>query len=143
MAEVRKGVDWPWRAKFAGTVWPATVVVPDVLRKHRTRVPFTENQQTVGEFGSDSAYEPFGETVHQRAPRGSHDYADVHIGKDRIERCGELACPISDEKPEFGGAIAEVHQQVACLLSGPRPSGFVVAPSRCTYRLPASSTKNA
>jgi len=53
-------------AKVAGTVRPLTVVVPNVLRKHHTQVPLTEDQQAVGEFGSEGAYEPFGETVRSR-----------------------------------------------------------------------------
>ncbi|WP_158309731.1 hypothetical protein, partial [Saccharopolyspora spinosa] len=65
--------------------------------------------------------EPFRKTVRPRAARGSLDYADACIGEDRFERRGELAGPISQEGPEFGDAIAEVHQQVAGLLSGPRP----------------------
>jgi hypothetical protein len=42
-----------WRAKFAGAVRPSTVVVPNVLREHRTQVSLTEDQYAVGEFGSE------------------------------------------------------------------------------------------
>jgi hypothetical protein len=62
------GVGWLWRAKFAGAVRPSTVV-PDVLREHHMQVPLAEDQHAVGEFGSDRAYEPFGETVRPRAAR--------------------------------------------------------------------------
>jgi hypothetical protein len=30
--------------------------------------------------------------------------------EDGVERVGELAVPVSDEKSELGGTVAEVHQ---------------------------------
>ena len=38
-----------------------------------------------------------------------------------FERCGELTGAVPDQEPEVGGAIVEVHQQVADLLGGPWP----------------------
>jgi hypothetical protein len=73
MVEVRYGVGWLWRAKFAGAVRSSTVAVPDVLREHHMQVPLAEDQHAVGEFGSDRAYEPFGETVRPRAARRNSD----------------------------------------------------------------------
>ena len=87
--------------EFAGTVRPSTVVMANVLREHQTQVPLAEDQYTVGEFGPDRAYEPFGETVRPRATWRSPDHLDAHIGEDGIERCGELAGPISNEDQEF------------------------------------------
>jgi hypothetical protein len=63
---------WP---ELAGAVRPAAVVVADVFRQYRTEVPFTEDQQSVGEFGSEGVYESFGEGVRPRAARGSFDHA--------------------------------------------------------------------
>jgi hypothetical protein len=63
------------RAEFAGTVRPSTVVVPNVLREHHTQVPLTEDQHAVGEFGSDSADAPLGETVRPWATRRNLDQA--------------------------------------------------------------------
>lgn len=119
MAEVRDGVGRLRWAKVKGTVRPSTIVVPNVFREHDTQVPLAEDQHKVGEFSSDSAHEPFGETVRSWATRRNPDYLDAHIGQDRIERCCELASPISDKKPKLGDAIAEVHHQVADLLGGP------------------------
>lgn len=121
MAEVCDGVVWSWWAEFAGAVRSVAAVVLEVLRERRMQMLFTEDQQSVGEFGSDGAHEPFGKAVRPQAARGSLDYADADIGEVRIERGGELAGPVPDEEPEFGEAIAEVPQQVAGLLSGPRP----------------------
>jgi hypothetical protein len=44
-----------------------------------------EDQHVVGEFGSEGAHEPFGETVRPRATRRNPDHADAYIGEDGIE----------------------------------------------------------
>jgi hypothetical protein len=102
----------PWWVKFAGAVGSSTVVVPNVVREHHTQVPLTEDQHAVGEFGSDSAGEPFGETVRPRAMRRNPDHVDAHIGQDSVERRGELTGPVSDEDPQLGEVIAEIYHQV-------------------------------
>jgi hypothetical protein len=79
-------------------------------------VSLTRDQDAVGEFGSDRAYESFGETVRPQAPRRNPDDADAHVGEDSIEGRGELIGPISDEEPELSDAIAKIHHQVADLL---------------------------
>ena len=93
--------------KFAGAVGSSAVVVPNVVREYHTQVPLAEDQHAVGEFGSDSAHEPFGETVRPRATRRNPDHVDAHIGQDSVERRGELTGPVSDEDPELGEVIAE------------------------------------
>jgi hypothetical protein len=128
-------------AKFAGTVGPSTVVVPNVLREHQMQVPLTEDQYAVGEFGSDRTHEPFGDTVRPQATRRSPDHADADIGENSIERCNELTGSISDEKPELGDAIAKIHHQIADLLGGPPPVRVRGRTSKGTDRLPTSSTK--
>jgi hypothetical protein len=47
----------------AGAVGSSAVVVPDVGREYHTHVPLIEDQNTVGEFGSQGADESFGKTV--------------------------------------------------------------------------------
>jgi hypothetical protein len=44
--------------------------------------------------------------------------------KDRVERGRELPGPIADEEPESGGVVAEVYDEVAGLLGGPRSVGM-------------------
>lgn len=131
-----------WRAKSAGAVRPSTVVVPNVFRDHHTQVPLTEDQYAVGEFGSDRAYEPFGETVRPRAARRNPDYADADVGEDSIEGRGELTGPISDEDRNslMRSPRSITRLRTCCVVH--RPSGFVVVPSRCTVRQPTSSTKS-
>jgi hypothetical protein len=45
----------PWWAKVAFAMWPSTVVVANVFRKHHTQVLLTEDQHAVGESGSESS----------------------------------------------------------------------------------------
>jgi hypothetical protein len=97
----------------------STVVVANVLSEYYPQMPLTEDQHAVGEFGSDGADEPFGETVRSGATGRNPDRLDAHIGQDGIERCCELAGSIADEETEFRDAVAEIHHQVADLLGGP------------------------
>jgi hypothetical protein len=74
--------------------------VANIPFKHNPQMPLTEDQHEVGEFGSDGADEPFGETVRLRAPGRNPDHLEAHIGQDGIERRRELAGPISRGCPE-------------------------------------------
>jgi hypothetical protein len=101
-------------------MWSPTVVMGAVLGKDGPQVPFTEDQGAVGEFGSGCQYESFGEAVRSRAARRDLDGVDARAGQDGVERCGELTGAVAEEEPERGGALAEVHQEVAGLLGRPR-----------------------
>jgi len=46
---------------------------------------------------------------------------DTGAGQDRVEGIGELPGAVADQEPEVRNAAAEVHQEVADLLGGPRP----------------------
>jgi hypothetical protein len=59
-------------------------------------------------------------------------------GHDRVERGGELVGSVADDEPEDGGAVIEVHQQVAGLLDGPGSGRMLVVSRMCTYRLRTS-----
>jgi hypothetical protein len=85
MAEVHDRVGRPWWAKVAGAVRSSTIVVADVFGEYDPQVSLAEDQHAVGEFGSEGANEPFGETVCSRTPRGNPDHLDAHIGEDSIE----------------------------------------------------------
>ena len=120
LALVRHEVGWLWWAMVAGSVGSSAVVVPDVGCEYHTHVPLIEDQHAVGEFGSDRPHETFGEAVCPGAPRRNSDHADADIFEDSVERRCELAGSVSDEEPELGDTIAEIHDQVADLLGGPR-----------------------
>jgi len=49
--------------KFAGAVGSSTVVVPNVDCEYCTQVALVDDQYAVGQFGSQGADKPFGETV--------------------------------------------------------------------------------
>ena len=83
-------------------------------------MPLAEDQDAVGEFGSGGADESFGEAVRSRTSRWDLHCMDALTSQDSLERGGELAGAVADEEPEGGGAVVEVHQQVAGLLGGPR-----------------------
>src|SRR5829696_8757183 len=101
-------------------MWPPPVVVGAVSGEDAPQVPFAEDQDTVGELGSDGQHESFGEAVRPRAARRDlHGVVSV-CGQDGVERGGELAGPVADEEPERRGALIKLHQQVAGLLGGPR-----------------------
>src|SRR5215203_2268185 len=100
-------------------MWPAAVVVGGVPGEDGPQVVFAEDEDAVGEFASDGQDEAFGEAVRSRTSRWDLHGVDPGAGEDGVERGGELAGAVADEEPEGGGALVEVHQQVAGLLGGP------------------------
>ena len=73
----------------------------------------------VGELGLGGEDEAFGEAVRSRTSRRDLHGVDPGACQDSVERGGALAGSVADEEPEGGGAVFEVHQQVAGLLGGP------------------------
>jgi hypothetical protein len=120
-----------------------TVVVTDVLREQRSRMPCTEDQHAVGEFGSGGQHEPLGEAVRPGAARRNLHHGYIHVGQDRIERGCEPARSIADEEPELGGTITEIQDEVAGGLGGPwsiRMRGHAADVHVATVHLEANST---
>src|SRR4051794_20816677 len=101
-------------------MWAPTVVVGAVGGKHALQVPFAEDQDAVGELGSRGPDESFGKAVRRWTARRDRHGVDPGAGQGGVERRGELAGAVADEEPEGGGAVVEVHQEVAGLLGGPR-----------------------
>src|SRR5687768_8918954 len=100
-------------------MWAPTVVVGAVAREDGPEVPLAEDQDSVGEFGSGCQHESFGEAVRPRTARRDLHSGDPDAGQHMAEVAGELAGAVADEEPKAGGAVVEVHQQVAGLLGGP------------------------
>jgi hypothetical protein len=119
LAQVRHGVGRLRWAMVAGSVGSSAVVVPDVGREYHTHAPLIEDQHTVGEFGSEGADESFGKTVCLGTTRRNSDHADADIFEYSVERRCELTSSVSDEEPELGDTLAEIHRQVTDLLGGP------------------------
>jgi hypothetical protein len=61
-----------------------------------------------------------GITVRARGPRRSLYHRHALAGEDLVERAGELGVTVPDEEAEGDSPVAEVHEQVAGLLGGPR-----------------------
>ena len=105
------GVIGSRRGKLQGSMWSAAVVVGAVQGEDSPQLPFAEDEDAIGEFGSDGQDESFGEAVRPRTARWDHHGVDACAGEDGVERCGELAGAVADEEPEAGGAVVEVDQQ--------------------------------
>ena len=84
-------------------------------------MPFAEDQHPVGDLGLGGEHEPFRISVRARAAGRDLHGLDAGPGQDRVKRRGELPGPVTDQEPQAGGAITQIHQQVADLLCGPRP----------------------
>jgi hypothetical protein len=50
---------------------------------------------------------------------------DPGAGQDRVERGGEVRAAVADHELDPVCLLAEVHQQVACLLGGPPAGGML------------------
>ena len=113
-----------WRTELECSVWPSGVVVGAIAGEDASQVPFAEDQDAVGELGSGGPDESFGKAVRPWTSRRDLHGVDPGAGQGGVERRGELAGAVADEEPEGGGAVVEVHQEVAGLLGGPR-SGWM------------------
>ena len=111
------------RALVQGSVRAVGVEVLDVLAQNDVEVAWSGDQKVVEAFPAQGADEPFRDRVRPRCPDWGANDADVGTGEHGVERGGELAVPVADQKPEPIGAVAELHQQVASLLGDPVPCG--------------------
>ena len=96
-----------WRLVSQRSMWPPPVVMGAIAGEHGPQVPFTEDQDAVGEFGSDGQDESFGEAVRSRASRWDLHCVDPGTGQDGVERAGELAGSVAHEESEGRGAVVE------------------------------------
>ncbi len=118
---------------------PLGVVVRGVRGQHPAKVPLSEDQHPVGQLGPHGQHDAFGEAVRPRTTRRDLDHLDARIGQHRVERVRELSGAVADEEPEPRDVFAELHDQVAGVLGGPRPVGMPVTPRMCRKRSPTSS----
>ena len=110
--------------QFQGSVGSPAVIVTGVLGKDVAQVPLTEDQHPVGDLGPGREHEPLRVGVRQGTPRLDLHDGHAGVGEDRVEGRGELPTPISDQDLKVVDAVAEVKQEVAGLLGGPRPVGI-------------------
>ena len=107
------------RAELAAAMGAPSVVMGFILGQDRPQMPLAEDENPIGDLGPGGEHEPFRISVRARASGRDRHGLDTGIGQDRVKRCCELPGPVADEEPEAGGAVTEVHQEVADLLCGP------------------------
>ena len=81
---------------------------------------FVVDEHPVGALGSCGAYPSLGITVRARGPRRSLYYPHALAGEDLVERADEFGIAIPDDEAEGADPVAEVHEEIAGLLGGPR-----------------------
>ena len=99
---------------------PPSVVVGHILGQDRLQMSLAEDQHPVGDLRPGGEHEPFRVSVRTRASGRDLHGLDTGAGQDCVERLGELPGPVADQEPEAGGAITQIHQEVADLLYSPR-----------------------
>jgi hypothetical protein len=77
---------------------PLPVVVRRVLGEDAAQVSFPEDQHSVGEFGTDSQHEAFGEAVRARALGRDLDYLDTGVVQHGFERVRELSGAVANKE---------------------------------------------
>jgi len=112
------------RTLLAGLVRPVPVVMAGVIAEGRSQVPFVVDEHPVGALGSDCAYPSLGVAIRPRRPRSGLYYFQAFAGEDLVECVRELCVAVPDEEAVGPGPVAEVHDQVAGLLSGPGSVGM-------------------
>ena len=91
----------------------------EVLGQHRREVAPSGDQHVVEAFAAQGTDPAFRDRVRARCPDWGADDADVGAGEHGVVGGGELGISVADQEPKLGGAVAEVHQQVAGLLDYP------------------------
>ena len=84
----------------------------------------SEDQHSVGEFGSDCSDESLGVSVGLWTAGWDLEDLDPGVGEDGVEGGGELSCSVADQEPEIRRAVAEVGDEVTGLLGGPGSVGI-------------------
>jgi hypothetical protein len=82
-----------------------------------------EDQYPVEQFSADGADPSFGDRVRSGRSYGCAQDADAFAGEHGVEDAGELAVAIPDQERERSRAVAEVHQEIPCLLGDPGAVG--------------------
>src|SRR5258705_12592128 len=92
----------------------------------------------IEDLAGASADPAFGDRVHARRLDVAEHGPDPGIGENGVERSGVVRAAAADNELDLVRLLAEVHDQVAGLLGGPRPVGCRVTP-RMRMRLVACS----
>src|ERR1039457_6650047 len=78
------------------------------------------DEGAVQELAGASAAPAFGDRLHTGRPDVAEHGPDPGVSEDGVECGGEVRAAVADHEPDPICLVAGVHDQVACLLGGPR-----------------------
>ncbi len=73
-------------------------------------MPLVPDQSPVQQFASASLHPPLHGRVHSRDPNIAENKVNPRIGKDGIEKGGELPIPVPDQEPRQAARVLKVHE---------------------------------
>jgi hypothetical protein len=114
------GLGLGWGELCQRSVGPRCVEMVQVDPEDPAQVAFVDDQDSVEQLPVQRSDHAFADRVRSRRPRWTGQDPNAVRGEDRIERPGEPGISIAEQELHGGGTVAEVHQQVAGGLSGPR-----------------------
>jgi hypothetical protein len=98
-----------WRSLAPGLLRPRSVVMVQVLTKHRCQMAFTEDQGPVQELTTESADDAFADGVHPRRLWQSGDDPQPFGIEHLTERGSEQRIAIMNQEPQRVEAVPQVH----------------------------------
>src|ERR1035438_5219820 len=101
-------------------MWPMLIVGDRVLVQDPPQMGLIPYKGAVQEFAAAAPDPALGNRVHARRPDVAEHGPDPGAGEDRVECGGEVRAAVADHEPDPIRVVAEVHDQVTGLLSGPR-----------------------
>jgi hypothetical protein len=113
-------VGWALLASLVGSM---VSEMSKVFVEHFGGVAFVVDQNPVGAFASDAAYESLGVAIGSWGAGWGLHGVDAFAGTDGVERCGELRVSVADEEAKLSGALVQVGDEVSRRLGGPGGGG--------------------
>jgi hypothetical protein len=98
-------------------------------------MPFAEDQDAVGEFGSGGQDEALGEAVRSRASWWDLHGVDPGAGEDGVEVGGELPARSRTRSLKLAARSSRSISRLRACWEVQAPVGWLVVPRMCTYRL--------
>ena len=120
----RLGQRFQRRGAVQGAVRPMLIVVGLILVQDPPQLVLVPDEGAVQELAAASADPAFGDRVHAGRPDVAEHGPDASISENRVERGREVRAAVADHELDSARLLAEVHEQVAGLLGGPRPGGM-------------------
>src|ERR1019366_5861092 len=99
-----------------------------VLAQDSPQMSLIPDEAAVQELAAASPDPAFGNRVHAGRPDVTEHGPDPGVGEDGVECGGEVRSAVADHELDPVHLVAEVHDQVACLLGGP-PSRWMLGNS--------------